>query len=108
MMGTFIIALILSLWKIYKFLPNKQLADDDNTPESFEQLTNIMLDVIRSSDAPLSHKELYIAMISHNNFDNKHFWRFNENKLHQLLRRYYIQNNLNSIEEIHLTLTKQH
>ena len=101
MMGAFIIALILSFWKIYKFLPNKQLPDDDNTEESIEQLTIIMIETIQKSATPPSHTELFIAMKTHENFDSEHFWRFNENKLHQLLRRYYLQHGFNSIEEIH-------
>jgi hypothetical protein len=101
MMGAFALALALSVWKIYKFMPNQQLEDDDNTNESIEQLTRIMIDVIQTSSTPLTHKELFILMKSHNDFDEKHFWRFNENKLHQLLQKYYAIHDLGSIEEIH-------
>ena len=101
MMGVFTLALALSLWKVYKFMPNKQLEDDDNTKESVEQLTCIMIDTIQKSSTPPTHKELFILITSHNDFDEKHFWRFNENKLHQLLQKYYAIHNLGSIEEIH-------
>lgn len=106
MMGAFALALALSLWKIYKFLPNKQLEDDDNTNESIEQLTCIMIDTIQTSSTPPTHKELFILITSHNDFDEKHFWRFNENKLHQLLQKYYAIHNLGSIEEIHQKVIK--
>lgn len=105
MMGAFIVALILSFWKIYKFLPNKQLPDDDNTKESLEELTLIMVETIQNSATPPTHKELFIAMKAHKNFDSQHFWRFNENKLHQLLKKYYLRNESNSIDEIHKKLT---
>lgn len=101
MMGAFVLALILSLWKIYKFMPNKQLEDDDNTKESVDQLIFIMVDTIQKKSTPPTHKELFILIKSHPNFDEKHFWRFNENRLHQLLQKYYTIHNLSSIEEIH-------
>jgi|APCry1669189101_1035198.scaffolds.fasta_scaffold00881_3 hypothetical protein len=101
MMGAFALALILSAWKLYKFMPNKQLEDDDNTKESVDQLTFIMIDTIQTSSTPPTHKELFILIKSHSDFDEKHFWRFNENRLHQLLQKYYTIHNLSSIEEIH-------
>lgn len=82
-------------------MPNKQLEDDDNTKESIDQLTFIMIDTIKASSTPPTHKELFVLMKSHTNFDEKHFWRFNENRLHQLLQRYYTIHNLSSIEEIY-------
>ncbi len=104
MMGAFALTLVLSLWKIYKFLPNKQLEDDDNTLESFKQLTCIMLEVIKQMPTPPNHQELFVGMQSHKDFDAKHFWRFNENKLLQLLQKYYILHNLSSIKGIYETL----
>ena len=101
MMGAFLVALALSVWKVYKFMPNKQLEDDDTTPESVEKLTFIMIDILQESSNALSHQELFIAMKSHSDFDSKHFWRFNENRLQQLLLKYYHQHNLTSIQEIH-------
>lgn len=101
MMGAFALTLLLSLWKIYKFLPNKQLADDDNTKESLEQLTHIMIEIIQKSPIPLTDQELFDSIKSHKDFDAKHFWRFNENKLHQLLQRYYLLHDISSIKEIH-------
>jgi hypothetical protein len=104
MMGAFLLALILSVWKLYKFLPNKRLPDDDTTEQSLQQLTILMLEVIQSHVTAPTHRELFKAIQTHNKFDTQHFWRFNENKLHQLLQRYYLKNNISSIEEIHKKL----
>lgn len=106
MMAAFILFLGLSLWKVYKFLPNKQLEDDDNTEESIEQLTSIMLDVLKNFDNVPTHNELFSAMINHNDFDKDHFWRFNQNKLHNLLLKYYAKNDLTSIDEIYNKISK--
>lgn len=106
MMAGFIFFLGLSLWKVYKFLPTKQVEDDDNTEESIEQLTFIMLDVFKNFNTPPTHNELFIAMIEHNNFDKKHFWRFNQNKLNNLLLKYYAKNNLTSIEDLYNKVSK--
>ncbi|WP_345980850.1 hypothetical protein [Sulfurimonas sp. HSL3-2] len=106
MMAGFILFLVLSLWKVYKFLPNKQLEDDDNTIESIEQLTCIMLAVIKNYDTPPTHNELFIAITEHNDFDKEHFWRFNQNKLNNLLLKYYAKNNLTSIDDIHNKLSQ--
>lgn len=100
MMGVFLLALVLSIWKVYEFLPNKELEDDDNTQASLEQLTKIMLETIQKSAKPLSEKGLFLGMKANENFDEKHFWRFNENKLNQLLQRYYTLHHINSIQEI--------
>ena len=48
MMIFFIIFLVISIWKIYAFLPNKQLEDDDTTEESKIDLTNVMLKTIKT------------------------------------------------------------
>ncbi|MBU0633257.1 hypothetical protein KKA17_11525 [bacterium] len=101
MMGAFLFFLLLSLWKVYQFLPNKQLQDDDNTEESIELLTFILLDVLKSSDEVPTFNELFTAMTNHTDFDKKHFWRFNQNKLNNLLTKYYIKHGLSSIKEIY-------
>lgn len=88
-------------------MPNKQLEDDDNTQEAVDQLTFIMIDIIQTSSTPPTHKELFILMRSHRDFDEKHFWRFNENKLYQLLQKYYIIHKLSSIEEIHTKVVQK-
>ncbi|MBD3799380.1 hypothetical protein [Sulfuricurvum sp.] len=85
MMGAFIGALGLSIWKVYAFFPNKRLSDDDTTPESVELLERIMVESYRKG---ISHSELYEAMLAHPDFDPKHFWRFNENRLRHLIDHY--------------------
>jgi len=92
MMIFFITALVVSIWKIYAFLPNKQLADDDTTKESRDELIKIMLKTIESSNSNINEDELFVKMESSEYFDNERFWRFNLNRLRQLLNHYYLQN----------------
>jgi len=102
MLILFIILFVLSVWKIYAFLPNKPLADDDTTKESQEELLSIIIDVIKKNSADISSKELYEKVIKDTKFDVKKFWRFNQNRLNQLLNRYYIENKeINSISDIY-------
>ncbi len=102
MLGFFIILLVLSIWKIWAFLPNKQLADDDTTQEAQEKLEALMLKVIHEHQGKLSEKELFEAMHADSNFDKKLFWRFNLNKLIHLLQSYYAKNeNISDIESIY-------
>ena len=105
MMVFFILFLAMSIWKIYAFLPNEELADDDTTEASQEELTMLMLSAIKQSDGKLSSLELFKKMKDDSNFDTKHFWRFNQNRLNQLLTHYYNQNSqLTSIEDIKKSL----
>ena len=105
MMIFFIIAVVVSMWKIYAFLPNKQLADDDTTKESQEELINLMLKVIRDSGGDININELFVKMETDEDFDNERHWRFNLNKLNQLLNKYYLQNpNTKSISDIYKNL----
>ncbi|WP_321778943.1 hypothetical protein [Sulfurimonas sp.] len=105
MMIFFIISLVASMWKIYAFLPNKELADDDTTEASQEELKILMLKVIKSSDANLKANDLYKKMRSDKDFDEKHFWRFNQNRLNQLLNQHYLENpDVFSIEDIYKTI----
>lgn len=95
MMGAFVMALGLSLWKLYHFFPNKPLADDDTTARSVEELMELMVAcIIELCDAQecLTPEALYEQMIAHPTFDNAHYWRFNQNRLNQLISRYYILN----------------
>ena len=85
MMILFILLLIVSILKIYAFLPNKELADDDTTEASQEELIALVLKVIEKSEKDLTNKELFEKIKSDKDFDSKHFWRFNQNKLNQLL-----------------------
>lgn len=82
MMGSFIAALGLSVWKLYLFFPNKRLLDDDTTPESTALLIRIM---IESNHPSMSEEKLFESMLEHPDFDREHFWRFNQNRLRQLI-----------------------
>ena len=105
MMIFFIISLIVSISKIYAFLPNEQLADDDTTKESQEELLNLMLQVIKNSDGKLSVDALFERIVNHKEFDSSHYWRFNLNRLNQLLQQYYLKNrSINSIADIYQDL----
>ncbi len=92
MMIFFIIAFIISIWKVYAFLPNKILEDDDTTTEAQEQLALIMINTIKKHNADLTIDELYVFMIESQDFNSEKFWRFNSNKLRNLLNSYYLQN----------------
>jgi len=98
----FVIFLILSIWKIYAFLPNKQLKDDDTTDDSYNELISLMIKVIKNNGSDIDAKTLYIKMTEDEDFDNEHFWRFNHNRLNQLLNRYYMENDgIESIKDIY-------
>ena len=92
MMIFFVLFFVISMYKIYAFLPNKQLADDDTTKESQKELTKLMLHVIKSNNKNLSVKELFLKIKSDDSFNKEHYWRFNQNRLNQLLNHYYLQN----------------
>ncbi len=104
MMVVFVIALVISLWKIYVFLPKTRLADDDTTSDSIEELTALMLICITDSyeqGSELTDRLLYEQMISHESFDKGHYWRFNQNRLNHLVLSYYASNpGVNSFEQI--------
>jgi hypothetical protein len=102
MMTAFVIGMILSIWKIYPFLVNRTLEDDDTGEDSYEYLLAIMHKVLQDEEKVPSAKELHEKMTAHEDFDKEKFWRFNLNKLNQLLFKHYAQNpHLNSIEDIH-------
>ncbi len=102
MMILFIILLAVSIWKIYAFLPNEELKDDDTTEASQEELTNLVLKVIKVNYGKLNSSELFEKIKNDADFDTKHFWRFNQNRLNQLLTHYYLENpNIESIEDIY-------
>ena len=88
----FILLLTISIWKIYAFLPNKPLADDDTTPQAQEELISVMLSTIQNSNENISLDELYINMVENEDFNKERFWRFNKNRLNKLLNFYYIKN----------------
>jgi len=88
----FVALLTVSIWKIYAFLPNKQLKDDDTTKESQEELLGVILKAIKECRGEVSREELFAKVKSDETFDEKKFWRFNQNRLNQLLSHYYLQN----------------
>ena len=105
MMIFFIIFLVVSIWKIYAFLPNKELADDDTTEESKKDLTDIMLKAIKNSDGKLSVDELLVKFEECEEFDAQRYWRFNKNRLNQLLNAYYLTHpHISNIADIHKEL----
>ena len=88
MMVSFIGALVLSFYKLYLFFPKTPLADDDTTPESVSLLEKIM---IESNQKGISEETLYEKMLDHPEFDAKHFWRFNTNRLRHLIENYRLK-----------------
>ncbi|WP_298692960.1 hypothetical protein [uncultured Sulfuricurvum sp.] len=90
MMAAFIAGLGLSVWKLYYFFPTKRLSDDDTTPESVALLERIMLECNNMYDQP-DEESLYRIMTEHPEFDPKHFWRFNENRLRHLIEHYRLK-----------------
>ena len=81
----FVFAFVVSMWKIYAFLPNKQLTDDDTTPKAQAELLKIILKYLDKEN--VNTKELVEKVKNDEEFDKEHFWRFNENKLIQILNR---------------------
>lgn len=88
MMGTFILALGFSGWKLYAFIPNGPLEDDDTDGASVKELKTIMYDVI--ADGELDEQRILTKMKAHPEFDQQHFWRFNQNRLRQLLKAHFL------------------
>ena len=102
MMTFFIIFLTISIWKIYAFLPNKQLIDDDTTKEAELKLQNIMMKVILQNRGEVDNEKLFLLMIEDKDFDKEQFWRFNQNRLNRLLLNYYLRNpDVYSIKDIY-------
>jgi len=104
MMGFFVIALAGSIWKIWAFMPNKQLIDDDTTPESQAKLEVVLLKVIHETEGKLNEKELFEAILIDEEFDKELFWRFNLNKHINLLNAYYAKvEDVDCIEAIYIS-----
>lgn len=88
MMGAFIGGIGLSAWKIYYFLPSKPLKDDDTTSQSIETLEKIM---VECNSNEINEEILFEKMLAHPEFDSKHFWRFNQNRLRHLILNYRLK-----------------
>ncbi len=105
MMIFFILLFIVSIWKIYAFLPNKVLVDDDTTKESHDELIALVLSTIKKSNGDLDLNTLFDNITDSTEFDAKHYWRFNHNRLKKLLEQYYVENrDITSIEDIYKQL----
>ena len=105
MMIFFILSLVVSLWKVYAFLPNKQLEDDDKNNEATSLLNTLMLKIIVKKEGNITVSNLLTAMKEDESFNKTLFWRFNENRLKQLLNAYYSDNsNTSSIKNIYITI----
>jgi len=101
----FVILLVISIWKIYAFLPNKPLEDDDTTEGAQEELILVMLNTIKNRNKNISIDELYVYMIENEDFNKEKFWRFNKNRLNKLLESYYIKNpHISNIGEIYIEI----
>ncbi len=102
MMIFFVILLVVSIWKIYAFLPNEELADDDTTKESHDELIALVLKAIQKSGGGVTLNELFDLVTDSAEFDSKHYWRFNHNRLKKLLEQYYLENkDIYTIEDIY-------
>ena len=92
MMGAFILTLGFSFWKLYAFFPNTPLEDDDTTEEAVEELMELMIQTIIENyehHEELDTKILYEHMTSHDLFNRQRYWRFNQNRLNNLIIRYF-------------------
>ena len=87
MMIFFILSFIISMWKIYPFLQTRTLNDDDTTPEAQEELLKIISKHLDKNINDINTKDLLEKIQTDEDFDKEHFWRFNENKLKQILNR---------------------
>ena len=106
MMVAFVSTLGFSGWKLYAFLPNKPLEDDDTTAVSIDELKGIMYEVIHEGE--LEEENIFTKMKEHPKFDHEHFWRFNHNRLKQLLNSHFLDNpHHENIEHIHKHLKDQ-
>jgi len=102
MMFAFILFMVMGIWKIWAFLPTKQLADDDKTEKAEHELLHLMLKVIKEKKGDIKSNELFIYIQEDEEFDSKLFWRFNHNRLNQLLNKYYIEHSeCSSIQDIY-------
>lgn len=105
MMVMFMLALGFSGWKLYAFMPNQPLDDDDTDVTSVNELKSIMYDVI--SDGELDEQRILSKMKEHPKFNHAHFWRFNHNRLRQLLNAHFLDfPHHETIEHIYKHLSK--
>jgi len=102
MMIAFVAGTALSIWKMYPFLVNRTLEDDDTGEDAHNYLVEHMCKILKNCEETPDAKELHEKMVNHEDFDTEKFWRFNLNKLNQLLNIHYSKNpHLNSLEDLH-------
>ena len=102
MMIAFVVSMIGGIWKVYTFMPSETLKDDDTGEDTHNALVDIMYKVLKELDSAPDSKTLHEKMTQHKEFDKEKFWRFNQNKLNQLLNKHYVKNkHLSSIEDVH-------
>lgn len=105
MMVAFLLALGLSMWKLYAFMPNTPLEDDDTNPQATKTLKKIMYEVIATGEE--REEKIVEMMKEHPHFDKEHFWRFNLNRFRQLLNTHYSEYpDHQNIQDIHHHLKK--
>ena len=103
MMVAFILALVFSGWKLYAFMPKEPLKDDDTNSTATYELKMMMYKHIKNG--VLEEELLLVEMQNDPEFDKEHFWRFNLNRLRQLLQSHYIENpDHQDLKEIHTHL----
>jgi len=108
MMIAFVAGMVLSIWKMYPFLVNRTLEDDDTGEDAHNYLVELMHKVLKEEESPPDAKSLHEKMTAHEDFDSERFWRFNLNKLNQLLFLHYANHpHLSSIEDIHQEVKKE-
>jgi len=107
MMIAFVSLLTVSIWKIYDFLPNKQLADDDTTDNAQEELLRIVLNTIKKDKGESKTvDELYTRVLINEDFNKEKYWRFSAYKLKKILDLYYLQHpETSTINDIHVKLS---
>ena len=99
----FIALFIVSIYKLYAFLPNEVLEDDDTTPEAeakLEALLDAALQRLCHNAQELSEKSIYNTIITLKEFDKERFWRFNQNRSNQLLRKKMLKKGVQKIVDL--------
>jgi hypothetical protein len=108
MMIAFVAGTALSIWKMYPFLVNRTLEDDDTGEDAHNYLVAHMYKVLIECEEVPTNVELHKKMVDHCEFDKERFWRFNLNKLNQLLNIHFAKHpHLSSIEDLHKEAKKQ-
>ena len=106
MMVAFLISLVFSAWKLYAFMPKEPLKDDDTNPNATQELMALMYRVIHLGAT--TEAAIFETMTQDPSFDQKHFWRFNPNRLKQLLQGHYLNHpDHHSIDDIASSLMTQ-